>query len=531
MIAGGGPVGLVLGLVLAHHGVDVTICERNATTTRHPKMDVTNCRSMEIFRRLGIAERLRAKAVPPDHNMDVSWVTHMSGHEIHRFRYASVNEARARFRAVNDGAQPLEPNMRISQVLIEPELRDVLRTRPTVTLRYGTAVESFAQDADGVTTTIRSDGTTETVRSRYLVGCDGGGSVVRRALGIGLAGEASIRQRYLIHFRSTAREVLQRWGIAWHYQSPPFGILICQDDREIWTLHGVIPEGAGPEAVDPRELLSRFLGTEIECEILQANLFDAHLLLADRYLEGRVFLAGDSAHQYIPTGGYGMNTGVGDAYDLGWKLAARLAGWGGDGLLASYEPERRPVGQRNLEGARLHAETKGRIGALWDARLDADGPEGDRLRAEIGAKIAAIGNAENESLGIELGYRYDDLPVICAEPGAPALETLRYKPGTWPGMRAPSLYLADGRALFDLFGPGFTLVAFAGAETAGFARAAAERAMPLAILALDDAHARKVYERDLVLVRPDQHVAWRGAAPPADPGAILDRVRGGGVSA
>ena len=165
------------------------------------------------------------------------------------------------------------------------------------------------------------------------------------------------------------------------------------------------------------------------------------------------------------------------------------------------------------------------------SRLDADGPEGDRLRAEIGAKIAAIGNAENESLGIELGYRYDDLPVICAEPGAPALETLRYKPGTWPGMRAPSLYLADGRALFDLFGPGFTLVAFAGAETAGFARAAAERAMPLAILALDDAHARKVYERDLVLVRPDQHVAWRGAAPPADPGAILDRVRGGGVSA
>ena len=293
MIAGGGPVGLVLGLVLAHHGVDVTICERNATTTRHPKMDVTNCRSMEIFRRLGIAERLRAKAVPPDHNMDVSWVTHMSGHEIHRFRYASVNEARARFRAVNDGAQPLEPNMRISQVLIEPELRDVLRTRPTVTLRYGTAVELFAQDADGVTTTIRSDGTTETVRSRYLVGCDGGGSVVRRALGIGLAGEASIRQRYLIHFRSTAREVLQRWGIAWHYQSPPFGILICQDDREIWTLHGVIPEGAGPEAVDPRELLSRFLGTEIECEILQANLFDAHLLLADRYREGRVFLAGD----------------------------------------------------------------------------------------------------------------------------------------------------------------------------------------------------------------------------------------------
>ena len=531
MIAGAGPVGLTLGLELSHNGVPCFIAERNLTTTAHPKMDVTNCRSMELFRRHGVADRLRAVAVPEDHNMDVVWVTGMSGREIHRFRYPSVIEAREHIRAVNDGAQPLEPNMRISQIVLEPRLRDILFERPEVTLRYGWTVESFAQDGDGVTTTIRNGetGEADTVRSRYLVGCDGGGSQVRRQLGIGLSGEARTRRRFSIHFRSTDHDVLQRWGIAWHYQSPNHGTMICQDDHEIWTLHAVLPDGLDAEDADPRALLFDFLGTEIDCEILQANGWMSHMLLADSYGEGRVFLAGDSAHQFVPTGGYGMNTGVGDAVDIGWKLSAVLAGWGGPRLLDSYEPERRAIGYRNREAARFHTGTRQAVAAIWDSRLDDDGEEGARLRAEIGARIAELGNAENESLGVEIGYRYSESPVICHEPGEPPpLDIPTYTPTTWPGARAPSLFLADGSALFDRFGPGFTLLSFGGDPEAGekFAKAARARDVPLKVLPLDEPAVRRVYERDLVLVRPDQHVAWRGNAPPDDPAAVLDTARG-----
>lgn len=528
MIAGGGPVGLTLGLALSQHGIQWRIAERNPTTTNHPKMDVTNCRSMELYRRLGIIDRLRATGVAEDNNMDVSWITRMSGYELHRFHYPGVPEQRRRIRAKNDGTQPREPNMRISQVVLEPLLRDVLRERGEAGLEYGRAVEGFVQDQDGVTTTVKAeDGSLEKIRSRYLIGCDGGTSGVRKALGIGLDGEPGARARYQVHFRSHDRAVLQRWGIAWHYQSLRYGTIICQDDHEIWTLQAVIPEGVEPEDADPRKLLFDFLGTEIDCEILQANYWLGHLLVAESYGAGRVLLAGDAVHQYIPTGGYGMNTGVGDAIDLAWKLAAVIQGWGGDRLLASYEIERRPVGIRNCAASGGHSRTKGRIAGLSSALLDDPGPEGDRTRAEAGTRIAEIGNAENESLGIEIGYRYDGSPVICHEPGTPPpLDPLVHHGGTWPGARAPSVFLADGRAIFDLFGSGFTLVDFAGADVSGLADAARHAGLPLAHLRIDDTNARAVYERDLVLVRPDQHVAWRGNAPPADPGALVDLVRG-----
>jgi 2-polyprenyl-6-methoxyphenol hydroxylase-like FAD-dependent oxidoreductase len=529
MIAGGGPVGLTLGLALSRFGIRCHIAEANPTTTQSPKMDLTNCRSMELFRAFGVADRLRDAAVPRDHNMDVSWVTTMTGYEVHRFAYPSVDEARAAFRVRNDGSSPGEPSMRISQIVLEPLLRDIVSERREVTIRYGCRVEAFTQDADGVNTTIlnTADGTVATVRSRWLAACDGGRSTIRQQLGIALNGISGTRPRYMVHFRSDARDILQRWGIAWHYQSPRHGVMICQDDREAWTLHAPIPPGADAGSLDPRVLLRGFLGTEIPVEILQANPWVAHLLVAESYRAGRVFLLGDSAHQYIPTGGYGMNTGVGDAFDLAWKIAAIAQGWGGEPLLDSYDQERRPVGRRNREASGFHAATKARIAGLWPDDLDRPGPQGDALRAEIGRRIAEIGNAENESLGIELGYRYDDSPVIYAEPGTPPpVGEQRYAPSTWPGARLPSLYLADGRALHDLLGPGFTLIAFNSAESGGFRAAAATRRMPLKILALDDPHARSVLDREMLLVRPDHHVAWRGNAPSDNVGAVLDRIRG-----
>jgi 2-polyprenyl-6-methoxyphenol hydroxylase-like FAD-dependent oxidoreductase len=508
LIAGGGPVGMTLARDLARRGIETMLVERNPTTTRHPKMDITNARSMELFRRLGLADALRTVAVPEANNFDVSWITGLSGHELYRFHYPSVTQWRQMIRDKNDGSMPGEPPMRVSQVEIEPVLA---RSEPKVEARWGVAFEDLTQDADGVTIRLRSaDGEVETVRCDYLVGCDGGTSAVRHALDIDLDGQASVQQRFMTHFRSRATDVLQPWGIAWHYQGLK-GTLIAQNDRDIWTLQARWPNDTPPQTIDPSALLRAFAGRDFDHEILVANSWASHLLVARSYQRGRVFLAGDAVHQYIPTGGYGMNTGIGDACDLGWKLAAVVHGFAAPDLLASYDHERRPVGVRNCEAAARHTQVRGAIADILRADLDAPGDAGDRSRREAGERIAKLGNAENESYGIELGYAYLDSPIICAEPDAQAPgNALDYVPSTVPGVRLPSVVLADGTPIYDRLGPWFTLLCCGVPPSAELVAAAEKRGMPLAPLRLDAPDLQQVYGRSLILVRPDQHIAWRG---------------------
>lgn len=530
VIAGAGPVGMTLALDLARRGVRVLIVEKNATTTQHPKMDITNSRSMELFRALGIADELRASAVPGSHPFDVSWITDFDGAELHRFAYPSVDQMRRTIRETNDGTQPLEPPMRVSQVVIEPALRSILERQPLVDLRFSTSFETFRASEAGLLVTLRNmvTGVRESVECEYLVGCDGGGSQVRQTLGIGLEGEARVMQRFMTHFRSPEKALLQRWGVAWHYQSA-YGTLIAQNDEDIWTLHSRFPDNVVGE-VDPRALLRRFIGRDIEAEILVANPWAPHLLVADRYAQGRVFLAGDAAHQYIPTGGYGMNTGIGDATNLGWKLAAVVQGFAGEALLDSYDTERRPIGRRNCAAAGYNNEIRQKIGTLYTDAIYADGDEGDAFRSRASAEIARLGNLENEAWGIEHGFVYADSPVVAAEAGARiCLDPARYEPTTVPGARLPSTFLVDGSALFDRLGPWLTLVSFNGTADAGhFAQAAADRGVPLRIVEVADPEIAPVYEAALLLVRPDQHVGWRGdaIADKAAAGAVLDRLLG-----
>jgi 2-polyprenyl-6-methoxyphenol hydroxylase-like FAD-dependent oxidoreductase len=502
MIAGGGPVGMTLARTLATLGVHCLLVERNPSTTRHPKMDITNGRSMELFRRLGVADKLRAVAVPEENNFDISWITSLSGQELHRFRYPSVADKRAEIRAKNDGTQPREPAMRVSQVMIEPVLKDAILGHPLVEARWGVAFEDFVADDEGVTCTLRGTetGATEQVRCDFLAGCDGGSSIVRERLGIGLEGRAAVMQRYMIHFRSDARDLLQRFGVAWHYQTDK-GTLIAQDDKDTWTLQTRPPADVDPAAIDPNPVLDAWAGRGFAREILVANPWVTHLLLAERYRAGRVFLAGDAAHQYIPTGGYGMNTGIGDAIDLGWKLAAAVKGFGGVGLLASYESERRPVGLRNRLASERHTGVRIKIAELYASESD---PQ------KLSRGIAALGNAENESWGIEFGYRYDGVE------GDP----VRYEPTTAPGARLPSVFLADGRALYDQLGPWFTLLCFGGADPSPLVDTSPA---PLTTVIVDDPSIAPLYEAKLVLVRPDTHVAWRGNAC-ADGAAVWRRV-------
>ena len=514
LIAGGGPVGMTLALQLARCGVRSVLVERNATTTRHPKMDITNARSMELFRRLGLEPALRRAAVPEDNNFDVSWVDTMVGHELYRFRYPSVTETRAFIRAHNDGSQPVEPPMRVSQVKIEPVLKAAIDAAPEVTVRFATAFEDLTQDAAGVTAVIRDaeTGATETIRSRYLAGCDGAGSIARRCLNIGMSGESQIVQRFTTYFRSRD-PLLRRWGLAWHYQSP-LGTLIAQNDDDLWSLNSRFPEDWDFSNTDASALLVRFLGRQIDHEVLVANRWTPHLLVADAYVGGRVLLAGDAAHQYIPTGGYGMNTGIGDACDLGWKLAAVLHGFAAPQLLRSYDAERRSVGLRNRGGSGAHMQMRRDIFALYrDAQIYGGAPVSDAAREAVGRGIAAIGNPENESTGIEYGYHYADSPVVCADDSEAAPnDTLRYRPSTVPGVRLPNVYLEDGVALHDKLGPWFTLLCIDTPPDRSWTDAAARHEVPLTVLHLTGANLAEVYGRRPLLIRPDQHIAWRGAA-------------------
>jgi 2-polyprenyl-6-methoxyphenol hydroxylase-like FAD-dependent oxidoreductase len=498
LIAGGGPVGMTLALVLAQYGVRSILVERNETTTRHPKMDITNARSMELFARLGLAAKLRAVAVAESQRFDVSWITTLTGEELHRFVYPSVAEWRALILERNDGSMPSEPPMRVSQVIIEPVLKGAIDAHPLIDVRFGTAFESFEQKGESATVALSSG---DTIRVDYLIGCDGGASRVREQLGIGLSGQAKVAQRFITHFHSTDTHLLQRWGPAWHYQSDK-GTLVAQNDRDTWTLLSRFPDGLAFDEVNPSALIEAFVGAPIAHEIIVCNGWWPNLLVADSYGMGRVLLAGDAVHQVIPTGGYGMNTGVGDAFDLGWKLAAVLNGFGGAKLLASYEQERRPVALANCAGSARHNGMRIANGALYRSGL---------ATHELARRIAAHGNRENESFGLEMGYSYHNSPVVlpCAT-HTPSADPVAYVPSTMPGGRLPSAHLTDGSNVHDHLGPWFTLLCVGACDASGFGEAAEALGVPLKIVSVNVFGHEALYQGPALLIRPDQHIAWRG---------------------
>ncbi|MEM9315260.1 MAG: FAD-dependent monooxygenase [Pseudomonadota bacterium] len=559
LIAGGGPVGLVLALALDRQGIDAILIERNLTTTRHPKMDITSGRSMEIFRHLGVADALREVAVPADHPVSVVWVDKPDGELLARFDYPSVDDARRKLRERNDGTMALEPPMRVSQVLLEPVLKNLLDNNSThIDVRFGWGLTALDQDESGVTARIRSTETGEEkqIRARYLAGCDGANSVARKELGIPVNTVTPLQildahdrrnlmdeyrgeppadaprpaQRYMIHFKSPEREMFEKFGHSWHLQCPRGWSIIAQDDVDTWTVHTVPDLYPGIDEADPKDVLFALFGREFDCEVLVNNRWYPRLGLADSYGRGRVWLAGDAVHQVIPTGGYGMNSGVGDALGLAWALRANVQGWGGHKLFHAYEAERRHVAARNRIASGTHAGVRLRINQACPENLCDEGAEADAARAEIGRYIRELGNLENEAWGIETGYRYEASSVICHEDGdAPPYEWERCEPTTWPGSRVPNVFLGDGKPLYDKFGRGFTLLSFHGADASRLVDAAAASGVPMDVLSMDDPALSPIYERRLVLVRPDQHVAWRGDEQPGsmdEARVILDTVRG-----
>jgi 2-polyprenyl-6-methoxyphenol hydroxylase-like FAD-dependent oxidoreductase len=524
LVVGAGPVGQTLSIDLARRGVSVVLIERNERCLQHPKMERCNARTMEFYRRLGLAERIRSASRFRNIPMDVVIATHLRGKKILQLSYPSVVAMQEAGRRCNDGTLPLEPYQLISQYTLEPLLKSVVESLPKADVRFGCALVNFSQDETGVDAEVKdTNGKTATIRTRYMVGCDGGSSTVRKQLGIELEGRGRITQQRQIFFRSETLFSRLPFGPGRHYHFPS-GMLVVQDDLR----HFMANTGSNNDSA-PAALLQDLFRVDVPFEVLNDALWHQNLLVAERYSDRRVFLAGDAVHLVIPTGGLGMNTGVGDAIDLSWKLAGTLAGWGGPNLLSSYELERRPVGLHNRD-------VSGRAAAgvnLWRAacrpEIDSDTPEGATNREEV-ARLAAIGQRlSHEMIGTELGYSYAGSPLICAdnEP-PPLLVDDHYEPTTRPGSRLPHVWLDDGEALHDRIGNEYTLISLrpAGASLDALRHSFAKFGAHLDILEVEGSTARDVYGCDLVLVRPDLHVVWRGDQLPANHHAIATTATG-----
>jgi 2-polyprenyl-6-methoxyphenol hydroxylase-like FAD-dependent oxidoreductase len=534
LIAGGGPVGLTLAIELGQLGIRCELVDKRPRPGRLPKMERCNARTMEHFRRMGIADRVRAAGFPADVPMDVFICEgDLTRPPLVHHAYASVRELMEAGRQVNDGSLPLEPYQLISQYTLEPLLRQIAEATPGVTVRFGSELTSFGQDADGVTATVRTRDGERSVRASYLAGCDGAGSTVRRQLGIELRGDSlqTLRQA-LFHCPDLFARIPIGKGRHYHFADDRSSFLIVQDDTRHFSLHAT---------ADSDEEMSRLFesltGMQVVYETLYVGQWTQRLMLADSYRDGRVFLAGDAAHLVIPTGGLGMNTGVGDAVDLAWKLAGTLQGWGGPRLLESYETERQAIGARNVAASRKAAQGRRTWRAAWRPEITADGAAGAQARAELAEVADREQRWSNDLLGIELGYRYVNSPLIAREDGeGPDPDSFSYTPTTWPGARLPHIWLDDGTAIADHLGRCFTLLHAPGADAAAaeFAGAFARVGAPFAAFEMRSAAAGPVYEdHSLILVRPDLHVMWRsrGEVPSTDALAALATGNGGATCA
>ena len=531
LIVGAGPVGLTLAIALGQRGIPCTLIEKKPAPEFLPKMERCNARTMEIFRRMGLAEKIRAAGLDCDVPMDVYIALAMNEPPLLRLKYPSVAEARSEIAGCQDGSMPLEPYQLISQYTLEPLLKAECERIPAITVRYGCAFVSLSQDPDCATAIVEENenGVRYQIRAQYIVGCDGGASAVRRQLGIPLRGEGDLLRLYQALYYSP--DLYARIPIAdgpgrgrhYHIADAQSTFLIMQDSTQHWTLHANVD---APEEM--RAQFERTIGVPVEYELLYVGAWKLNLLLADRYRCDRVFLAGDAAHLVIPTGGLGMNTGVGDAVDLAWKLAGVLRGWGGPNLLVSYEIERQQVGDRNIGASRYAWLGRRKWRSQYRAGIRDRTAEGQAIRDNL-AQVAAIEQPKsNEMIGAELGYRYVGSPIISEEPGGPEHLFREYVPTTWPGARLPHVWASEGTGVQDLVGDGYTLLRLGRttADTTPLERAMRAIRAPFDTLSVDSANARDVYGYDLLLLRPDLHVAWRGNAVPKEPARLAALVTG-----
>lgn len=510
-IIGAGPSGLALAIELGSRGVDCIVFERNDRVGYAPRAKTTNVRTRTHLRRWGIAGKL-AEAAPfgIDYPSNVHFVTRLGGKSLAIFENAS-NCAPFRHPDYPEHGQW------IPQYKLEDILRAHAESLPSVTLAFSHNFESAEQDERGVSLHVTAAGSDRRIDAHYLVGADGARSRVREIVGAEMKGRYGLSRNYNIVFRAPGLASAHHHGpgsMYWQVNGESPGLVGPMDEDDVWFFMPTrVPEGFAPTSETAADMIRASIGIDIGIEILSSDEWIASSLIADRYRDRRIFLVGDACHLHPPFGGYGMNMGVADGVDLGWKLAALSQGWGGEALLDSYEAERRKIHEEVLAEASKNHQVL--ANDLWNDSLDLDGPAGDAARAEAGELIRRAKRREFQTLGTVLGGRYAMSPII-AEEAAPgddqASEPEHYRPTSLPGALAPHAWL-NGSSLYDHFGTGFALLCrpeAAGVDTAAAAREAEASGIPLRILKLDNPAALARYPAQLTLVRPDQYVAWRG---------------------
>ena len=536
-IVGAGPVGLSMAIDLAGRGVPVIVLdERPARSVPTVRCNHISSRTMEAFRRMGIAEAIRDCGLPADHPADVV------------FRAVATREAFARIHIPSrqdrfsdttgpDGWWPTpEPPHRCNQIYFEPLLFDHAASLPHVTIASRTRVTGFTQEERGVAiaATDLDSGEELKVEAAYLVGCDGARSMVRKGIGAQFHGDAKIQKVQSTYFRAPALADLIPGRAGWMtylYHPERAGNLLAIDGRETWLLHNYLLPGEDDFGDVNRDACLRLVlgvGDDFEYDILGNEDWIGRRLVADRFRDRRVFIAGDAAHIWVPYAGYGMNAGIADALDLSWMLAARIKGWGGKAILDAYEAERLPITDQVSRFAMNHAGKAISERTQIPAEIMDDTPEGAAVRSELGKQAEELHKRQFACAGLNFGYFYSGSPIIVSDgEDAPAYSMSDYTASTVPGCRLPHFRLPDGTSLYDAMNGGFVILRLdPSAHVDQLVRSAMRRRMPLQVLDIEPGTAPPEYDTALVLARPDRHVAWRGDALPVDVAGLVDTVCG-----
>lgn len=542
LVVGAGPCGLMLANELGRRGIRALVVDSKSTTAVNPQANATQARTMEHYRRLGFAHEVRQLGLPVDYPTDIAYFTRFCTQEIARFSLPAAKDATQIVRGLSGSWSAAELPHRVSQKFVEPVLLKHARALPGIDVRFETRLTGFRDCGSHVEAQVESASGARSLRVKYLVGADGARSFVRQSFGWGWVGDTRTERAFMggrmlaVYVRAKDYYKLSPNKPAWMYVAfnPTHrAYMAAVDGRGEFAFHAQLAPGDDESryaAADGAAFFRHASGMDMDVEVLSMNGWTAgHALVAERMHHGRVVIAGDAAHLFTPAGGMGYNTGVEDAVNLGWKLAACVRGVAGPGLLASYEAERWAVARRNTGFARALADSLGKLQA--PAHVEDDTPEGAQARAEAGAYFNRHAREEFNIPGFTLGARYDGSPVIVSDGSAPPPDGPNiYHPTACPGGRAPHAWLPDGGSLYDAFGFEWTLLVMRdGAQGAEeFAAAALARGMELKVLRESRADLRDLYEADFALIRPDQVVAWRGdgAQACAQAGAVVDRALG-----
>ncbi len=536
LVVGAGPVGLTLAMDLAQRGIEVLVAEiRHHGEPPNVKCNHVSARSMEVFRRLGVARSLRDAGLPADYPNDVAYRTTFTGIELSRIPIPARKDRYAATGGPDTWWPTPEPPHRINQIFLEPILFAHAKACPNLSILNRTEIQDFMQDENGITATANNLDTDVTLRVRcdFMIGCDGGRSMVRKGIGARLVGTDVVGRVQSTYFRAPALLGLLKHVPAWAtFALNPrrCGNVYAIDGKETWLLHNYLGADETFDSVDRDWAVRQILGVgpDFRYELLSKEDWVGRRLVADRFRDRRAFICGDAAHLWIPMAGYGMNAGIADAMELSWTLAAHLQGWGGPGMLEAYEAERLPITEQVSRFAMNHALALQAQREGVPANIEAEGNEGEAARTAAGRALYDLNVQQYCCGGLNFGYFYDHSPLIAYddEP-APTYTMSTFTPSTVPGCRTPHVWLKDGRSLYDALGSGYTLIRRdAWVDVEPLLSAARSRGVPMQVLDLDADTGAEVYDRALVLSRPDQHVAWRSDRCPADCLGLVDTIRG-----